>query len=441
MRTALLACCLAAIGTPAAAKPLTEAECVKIALTSAPKIDEAKAKLEQYEARLAQVESIYYPKLMGMAFVAPMFTVRGDIFGVEREWKSIKDWGPYTYLQATLAQPIYTFGRVEAGKEAAGERAKVEEARVREAENTVALEVRRMYYARLYALSMVPSLQSAFTTVSKALTTANEMFEEGSGDVTQTDLNKLVYGKSEVEKYLIIAKESADLAQAALKHTMGISDSETIELAESVLPNLPDAASDAELAKLLVTAAEQRPEWDMLTHGKRAALALEDAEKLANTPVIFLAGQFTGSWTPTRDDAKNPYHYDVYNDRFGGVALGAQFNLDPWQASAKADEARGISDEVAALSRFAASGIPLQVRKAHGEVLRYRRLVGISDEGVTATRKWMTFAAAAYGTGTGEARDVLEGLVAYLQSRKSFFENVYNFYIAKAELDYAVGNH
>jgi outer membrane protein len=438
MRLAALLVLFAA--APLAAKPLNADECVKVALSTSPKIDEAKAKLAQYEARLHQVESVYYPKLMGLAFVAPMFTVQGDIFGVERRWRSIRDWGPYTSLQATLAQPLYTFGRAEAGEEAAGERALVEAARVREAENTIALEVRRLYYGRLYALSMVPSLRSAHEMVSKALTTAQELFEEGSGEVTQTDLNKLVYGKSEVEKYLLIARESADLAHAALKHTMGVPDSDSIELAETVLPSLPEQP-ESEVAPLLLAAAEQRPEWDMLAHGKRATLALEQAEKLANAPVLFVAGQFSGAWTPTRDDTDNPYQNDPYNDLFGGVAVGAQFNLDPWNAAAKAEEARALGDEVAALSRFAASGIPLQVRKAHGEVLRYRTIVGISDVGVTATRKWMTFAAAQYGTGLGEARDVLEGLVAYLQARRGYFESVYNYYVAHAELDYAVGNH
>ncbi len=420
-------------------KGLSADECVKLAIEGSPKVDEAEARLKQWQARLAEVESIYYPKLIGLGFLAPMFTVEGDIFHVERRWQNIRDWGPYTYLEAVLAQPLYTFGRQEAGEDAARARAEVERARVREAENVLALEVKKLYFGHLLAKSLIKPLQSASDTAGKALSKAEELYEEGTGEVTQTDLEKLKYAKAEVQKYVIIAVEMADLAKSALKHTMGLVDTAPLELADETLPKLPESP-EPELAPLLAKAAEARPEWAQLMHGKQAALKLEEAEALANAPVLALAGQFKGSWTPTRTNTTNPYRYDPYNDISGGVALALQFNIDPALASARAEGARAIGEEVSALERFASTGIPLQVKKAHGEVLRFRKLTDLGQDGVVAARKWMTFAAAAYVSGTGEARDVLEGLVAYLQARRGHAEAMYSYYIAQAELAYAVGS-
>lgn len=427
--------------TPVAA-PLNADACVAIALATNARIAEAEGKVHEYEARLAEVQSAYYPKLTGYTFLAPMFTVHGNGLqpDVERRWKSLRDWGPYAYLEALLAQPLYTFGRVEAGSEAARERALVERARVRETENVVALEVRRMYYTRLLAASMLPALGAAQKALDTAQKRAQELYDNGTGEVTQVDLAKLAFGQSEVTRFTLLAQDGTTLALSALKHTMGLPDNAALTLADSVLPAIAaDAPADADLAPLLKEASEQRPEWAQIEHGKRATLKWEQAEKLANWPVVFVAGTFRGAWSPTRDADPNPYHYDIYNMVVAGAAVGLKFDLDPALASAKAGIATATGEQVEALGRFAATGIPLQVRHAHDDLRRARLTVASAAEGVTATRRWLTFAATAYASGTGEARDLLEGLVASLQAKRTYYENLQGYYVAQAELAYAVG--
>lgn len=435
--------------------PLDAEACVRIALSKNAQIAEVKASVETYRARLAQIESVFYPKITATGFIAPMFTVQGDaVHGVTRRYKSIKDWGPYTRLDAFLAQPLYTFGRAKAGKDAARERMEVERARVRETENMIALEVRRLYYLRLYAMSMLPALRSALETVEKAQDRGQELYDLASGDVTQVDLMRLTFGINEIKRYVLLAHNGAMLATSALKHTMGLPDDIPLLFAEERLPHLPKGEAQAEAAQegateatapipslvsMMQKAAEQRPEWAQLAHGKQATIAWEKAEKLANLPIIALAGMFQAAWAPTRTDVTNPYQYDPFNQVFGGAALGLQWDFDLAKANAKAQEARAKQQEVEALARFAATGIPLQVRKAYQEVGQFYTIVGLEDESVTATRKWLAFAAAAYGTGAGPAKDVLEGLVAYLTAKRNHYESLQHYYIAMAELDYAVG--
>ena len=420
--------------------PLTVDQCVEIALGSNPRIEEAEAKVREYRARLAEVESIFYPKLSGIAYVAPMFTVNGSALDKEAEykWKSIKDWGPYTHFEAVLAQPLYTFGRVAAGELAASERVEVERARLREARNLVALEVRKLYHARLFALSMLPSLDNAAEIVAGARKEARELYDSASGKVTQTDLMKLRYAATEVDRYRILAREGAELAISALKHTMGLPEKEEIRLADERLPRLPIQEVD-DIHSLLKEAALNRPEWMQVRHGIGAAEAWADAERKALWPVVFLGGMLRAEWAPTRDNASNPYHYDPYNEIVGGVALGFMFDLDPARTVAKTRQAEATRDQIEALRKFASTGIPLQVRKARTEVQRYRRLVGLSTDSVKSTRKWMTFAATAYSTGTGETKDLVEGMVAYLQSKRAYYEDLLGYHVARAELEYAVG--
>ncbi len=434
-----------AVGTPlqteAALEPqkFSVEECVDYALKSNAQIQEAQAKVAQWQARLRQVESLYYPKLMGLAYLAPMFTVKGNaVDGVERRWKSYKDWGPYTHLEAILAQPLYSFGRIEAGKDAAEHRLEVEKAQVRATEHLVAREIKNYYYLHLFAKSLLPALDNAAEILGTAQEKAKEMYDKGDGEVTQADLMKLEYGKSEIEKYILMANNGASLALSALKHTMGLPYTINMVLKDKRMPRAK-MTKVGTLAEALVEAAANRPEWKQLSHGEKAAISLEKAEKLANLPIVFLGGNFRFDWAPTRTDTDNPYHMDEYNNLYGGLALGLQFNIDPALASAKADEAKALGQEVAALKQFAESGIPLQVRKAHQEVSQAAQVAKISKRGEKAARKWMTFSAAAYATGTGEAKDVLEGLVAYLQAKRSYYESLLNFHVGNADLSLALG--
>jgi len=357
---------------------------------------------------------------------------------VERDY-SLDAWGPYTHLEATLAQPIYTFGRVKAGKAAAAGRVEVEKAQLRITRAEVALETRRMYYTHLYALSMLPSLKNAVKAVDGGLEQAQEMYDSGKGDVTLPDVMKMAYGLGEVRRFTRIAEDGARLALAALKHTMGMPAGEELVLDAKRLPKAGKAQPE-ELAVVLLRASKQRPEWDQLGEGKKAALSLEQSEKLANLPVIALAGTITHAWTPTRDDSENPYHVDPYNDFFGGVALAAQWEFDPGKASAKARAARALGKKVESLRRFAESGIPLQVKKAHMEVAQNLDLAKLASKSVKVTRKWMAFAGAAYKTNTGEAKDMLEGLVAHLQAKKAYYEHLRDYHVALAELRFATGD-
>ena len=433
----------AASPPPDLSRPLGVDECVALALGRSPAIGEAEARVREYQARLAEIQAVYYPKLQGLALLAPMFSVQldrpGDIDSYRYEWQEIGAWGPYTSLQAILAQPLYTFGRAEAGERAAAHLVEVQRARVREAQGVVAVEVHRFYHLRLHALAIQPALQQAQRLLATAQEEGQRSFAEATGKVTRADLAKLDYAGATLEKMLLTAQTGATLALAALKHTLALPADAPLQLADATLPQIDEGQPLPELAELLQVAAQQCPEWAQLDHGRRAALSWEEAERLAKWPVVAVAGQLRASWTPTRHDSPNPYHNDPYNELFGGVGLALQFDIDPAKASARARQAAATGEQVDALRRFAETGIPMQVRLAHQTLAQQRATVGLDARAERAARKWMTFAGAAYSTGTGEAKDLIEGLVAYLQAKAALYEGLAKYWIARAELDRAVG--
>ncbi|MBT6180223.1 MAG: TolC family protein [Deltaproteobacteria bacterium] len=431
------------LNTALAEKPkaLTSDDCVRIALSQSAVLDEANARVEAIKGKLAEVESIFYPKLTGIAYIAPMYSVRGnamDNSSIETSYSRLSDWGPYTHLQAILAQPLTTFGRAGANERAVEHLIQVEKARVRAAEHILALEVRKLYYAHLFSVSLRPALRNVIKVVKQAREHATKEYESAQGSVTQIDLTKIDYAGNEAYRYQHQSNYAATMTMAALKHTMGMPASTPIIIAEKRLPRIK-SHPNLELPRLIMEASENRPEWSQLSHGEKAALAWKDAEALSSMPTLFLAGTIESDWTPMRDDSKNPYHYDPYNGLTAGIAMGLQFNFDPWHSVARANQADAKHAEVSAMRRFAETGIPLQVKQSYEDFQLQRELEELSRSSVKSARKWMTFAASAFATGTGPARDVLEGVAAYSKAKFTHYESLFNYYVAEASLYHSLG--
>ena len=81
----------------------------------------------------------------------------------------------------------------------------------------------------------------------------------------------------------------------------------------------------------------------------------------------------------------------------------------------------------------------MEVRKAHDDAVQAKRIAAVAADGAVATRKWLIFAGAAFATGTGEAKDVLEGLAAYLQAKTQPLREPAELQIALAQLLYVTG--
>ena len=420
-------------------QPLTLLQCIEVAINKSASVEQANAKIDEYRARLLEVQANYYPKLSIMGYLAPMFSVTGDATSEIKRDFSLGAWGPSTHLEALLAMPIYTFGRLEAGENAAKERLNVEKAKLREVQNHVKLEVNKFYYTYLYASTMLPHLKQAESTGQEVLEKAQELYDQATGKVTKVDLMKLMYADAEIKKYILAAEEGIELSLSALKHTMGLAEETKLRLDNTKIPRAPkklNLKSEVELAEIAI---ESRPEWAQIRHGQNAVKLLRQSQRKANKPIIFVAGTFESNWTPTRDDTDNPYQYDIYNDLFGGVAIGFKLDLDWKLNKSKLASINATQREVNALEQLATTGIPLQIKKSRSEVVRFHQQVKLSKKARKAANKWVIFSGAAYAAGTGEVKDVLEGIVASLSAKRDYYENTLNYYIAKSELDYSLG--
>ena len=284
---------------------------------------------------------------------------------------------------------------------------------------------------------MKPNLENGKEIVAKAISKGEEMYAADSGEVTLPDLMRLKYGAGEIDRYLRMANDGIQLATLAIKQAIGLTLEEPIQFADDRL--VAPEEDVPSLAALVDEARQNRPEVAEIAHGKIATAAWEDAEQRANLPVLFVGAAGQADWSPMRPKGYSATYYNLYNDFFAGAAVGLKFDIDLGAARTKAAEARAKARWVEAEEALAKTGIPLQVMKARQELVQHRDLARVADEEVKSTRKWMTFSAAAYASGTGEARDVLEGVAAYLLAKKAYYDHVLGAFQAKADVELSIG--
>jgi outer membrane protein TolC len=429
----------------AAPRVMTMDDCVREAIgENKGQVLEASGKVREWEGRLKEVESTFFPKILGLTYLAPMYGVKNahspSPQTIPDQWQyDMNSWGPYFKLQAILAQPITTFGRYDAGKAAAEERLEVERARLTQTKNFIALQARTYYLLHVYARSFKPALDLAGRLINEAQEKAQDQFNEGTGSVTQVDLSKLKFGVVQLQQANVQAEMGAGLALAALKHIMGLPQDADIEIADKSLPLLPSDPLEP-LDAWVQRAADQRPECAQLWHGQRAAAAFELSEKLSSNPTGFIALQADVNWTPMWPKQDNPFAADRFNTTTPGAAIGLQFSVDAAQTYARAYGAHGLVEQLEGLKKFASTGIPMEVRKAYDDTVQARELTKLNDDEASAGKKWLVFAGAGYEAGTSEAKDVLEGLVAYMSAKRAYFDSLNTFHTAKATLLYASGS-
>ncbi len=420
-----------------AAAPLSADDCVKVALQRSARVRAARADAAIADARADQVESSLSTKIEATTYVAPLFGATGGL-GYEAPYKrDFGEWGPYAHGEVQAVKPLSTFGRLDAGIEAARGRAAVEHAKVRLVQGAVRRDVRKLYGLRLYAMSMVPNLENGREILAGAIDKAQELYDSETGEVTLADIMKLRYGAGEIERFLRQANDGVELAGHALRQAMGLPMDAPLELADSRLQ--PADVTVPELDELVAQARTDRPEVTQIDRGIAATQAWERSEAAASRPTLFAAAVADADWTNVRPTGTSSVLSNDFNDMFVGVALGLRFDLDFAKADTRAAEARAKQQWVRAQAELAKTGLPLQVFKARQELLQHIALSGVAKKQVKHTRKWMTFSAAAHVAGTGEAKDVLEGVGAFLLAKKNYYDHLLGAWQARAALELAVG--
>jgi outer membrane protein TolC len=303
--------------------------------------------------------------------------------------------------------------------------------------NEIALKVREYYYGLMLARELKELVLEVQESLSKAREKAQKLLDQGSDSVEELDLYKLDAFSGEVAKYLEEAKKGESLALAALKTRLGLPIDTQLDISNQrlVMVEVDTPAFESFVDK----ARAKRPEYRQIAEGIKARAALVEASRANYYPDIFLGGLFSWAYADDRDRIRNPYINDQFKHLNGGVALGLRWKLDFGITGAKVSAERAQHNRLLSTREFADANIPLQIRKYYLELKEAENSAVATKTAYTNSKKWAVTALANFDFGVGPAKEIFEALQAYARMRAAYFQSLYNYRIAWANLDYATG--
>lgn len=435
IRTALLAALLAHAAPAAAAQPFTLDQCADYAEANSPEVREVALGVDGYRANAAEARAARAPKFSLLTYVAPSYKVTGNQSEYDNDYHV---WGPYYHAKLEAQLPLWTWGKIDSYIGAAEHGEKVARAETAQKRDEVIYDIKKYYNGLLMARRLRRTVTDAMDVLNSAIEKADKLYEEGTGEVKETDRQTLKVYLAEAEKNLHLADKSIIMARLALMQKMGMAEDPAFDIADKQLK--PDPGELAPVETYVKKAFENRPEWSMVHNGIKARQLLVDAEEADRYPVLFLGGEVEYDESPVRQNQSgSPWAYDPYNQFTGGVAVGAKFDFAPRTLSAKA---AALKTEVAKLKekeKFARDGIELQVKNAWHNAQEAKDNIDSARRGLDAAERWVIGAGLVYGIGTGEAKDALEGLGAKAKCEKDYYQAIYDYNMALADLAKACG--
>ncbi len=417
---------------------LTLNDCIRMSLKAAPELGEAESDIALATSKLDEANSYRFPKLELTTLVGPApIAYRSDVSPVVKTDRPFSfdalTW--FTSADATIIQPLYTFGKISENMKAATHGIEVDRSRKQQRANEIVQKVNEYYNGLLLAREMKELVLEIEEILIKAREKAQKLLEQGSDSVDEVDLYKLDAFSGIATKYLEEAKKGEALALAALKARMGmpvdaelVTGTERLVIVDTEIPSLDS---------LIEKARSRRPEHYQIAEGLKARTALVEAAKAEYYPDIFLGGLVSWAYADERDRVDNPYITDPFKHLYGGIALGARWKLDFGITGAKVASERAQYNRLLSTKEYADTNIPLQVKKYYLDLIEARNSAMATRGAYLNAKKWTVTAVANFDFGMGPAKDIFEALQAYSSMRSDFFKSIYNYHIAAANLDYA----
>jgi len=422
-------------------KILTLQELQEMALARSPSIEMARSEVGVSKSDLKQVESAYYPQFDATIVTGPAaeadepVVINGKI--TDPSSSDMFDIGIFGRLDFTLTQPLYTFGKLSNRKEAALRGVKAKQVEIEQKQAEIIVRVKQLYYGMVLARQGMGVADESEEYLEDTRRRISALLDAGSVNVDESDLYMVEAYSAEAKSFRAEAQKGERVAYFALKSLIGMPPGEDFDIREESLPEQQQVLESQE--KYVRKALDQRPEIKQLKHGIDAQKYLVQAAKSDLYPSFFavVLGSFAGA--PGRDQFDSPYFTDEFNHAYGGFFAGLQWHFDFGIQQARVDKERAEYGKLLNTKAYAEQNIPIQVANIYQEVLQYQTAMNAFDEAASASRKWVVVAFSNFDMGIGTAKRIFDAIEKYGQNRGRYLEALYNYNLALAQLEYAIG--
>jgi len=410
-----------------------------------PRARQAVAQLENARGRSDEASWAFFPDFSTTAYLAGPTPERrlkdpngNPVDPANLTPGTTGDWwkgklGVTTHAEMQAILPVWTFGKLTAGRSAGEHLVKATEALLQRARDQAAFDTARAYWGYQTARNADTSVQKIRDRLAEAKTTAQKLLAQQSDQISKADSLKLDYLSEEIEAKHAEAVKNRDLALTGLKLLVGLQD---LNVAQQDLPEAPALPNGDEILR---KALERRPETHAAAEAVRARQDLVDLARARFWPDLALVGGLRFTTTTNADNPPSPFVNNPYHEGSGYVALGMRGTFDVPQKLARLRQAEADLHEAIAMRQGADSLVRLEVQQALQDLAEARLRTERYVKQTAIGKQLATQAGVAFDSGLGEARELLEDTLLYARADGERLKALFDAQIAWAALEKASG--
>jgi outer membrane protein len=433
--------------------PLTLERAVAAALEGSRDLRDARLVLETARRQVREAWGSVYPSVNANAVYTRNLTVPGSFmpsiffdpdagpddlvlvrFGSDNMWN----------FSLRAEQPLFRAAAF-IGVGAAGRYAALQDEAVRGREHAVVTRVRVAFYDVLLADESVRLTESTVTRIGRTLDETRKM--ERAGIASAYDVLRLEVELANVEPALRRSRNAGRAARRALALELGLADLDSVDVAGTLVGMLTDsvpaldnpADSDDAVRDAVQRALRQRSELRQL----RLLESLRQAEMRAEQSEYLPQISLFGTYSIAAQQSGSPVFFGPSDaQRSYGRQIGIQVTMPLFsgmQRPARVAQRQLAVEQVRTQRALAEDQVEHQVRTYIDQVTEAGQRAAAQRLAVRQARRGYDIAATQYREGISSALELTDAENALRQSEFNFAEAVYDYLVARARLDEALG--
>jgi TolC family type I secretion outer membrane protein len=393
--------------------------CIEIALKIHPNIVAARNTMEVNQSKIGQAKANYYPQIEWSSGYS-----KNKIAFVSRDIeRSLSNRAFNEYKSSfTLSQSIFDFGKT--ATQVKIQRLNLDSSRsdLESVSNQVVFNVKQAYYGVLQAKRNRDVAAETVKQFEQHLEQAKGFYEVGTKP--KFDVTKAEVDLSNAKLNLIKAENALRIAKVNLNNAMGMPDAPEYTLMDI----LTFKKYEIKFENALEMAYRNRPDLLSIIAKKESAV---EAIKLAKKDYYpILAGNTNYSWAGERFPLEE------------GWSVGATLTFPIFSGfltKYQVEESKANLNVLRANEELLRQGILLEVQEAYLNLQDAEERISTAEIAVRQAEENLDLAHGRYAAGVGNPIEVTDAQVAYSNAKTAYIQALYDYKVAQASLEKAMG--
>ncbi|MCX5866697.1 MAG: TolC family protein [Proteobacteria bacterium] len=413
------------LSLPASVQAFTLNEAIRIGLEKNPNILRAQEDINVAKSQTLQARSALIPKIDAKATYMPNSLEKT---AVPEAFKSVMpdlDMTNEYSLELNFVQPLFSGGKIWYANQQASLNVSVSREKLRQTQNELILSITQAFDGVILAREYIQVMQEAINLTEENLQVIRARYR--NGETLEFEVLRAEVELLNLKPQLIEARNKLELANSGLKFLLGMDPSEKIEVSGSLTPS----EFNPDLNSCLQTALEKRPEVAQLNYQKKIVHHLVKYAQAGYSPDLAAVFQFT-------EQSFNHINKG-WEKGYNGLLVLSVPIFNGFYTHGKIKEAKGLLASVSIGLNQLKDGIRLEVEQAYLNLNQSREIVAASQETVKKAERSVEIAKAQYAVGYITSLDMMGARLALTQARTSYLKSLYDFIVAKAQMEKAMG--